>query len=73
MLAFLPDQNAEAKFVADLVMKSLEGGANYSDWAVLYRTNAQSLGFEKEFLHRKMPYVGGGSLKFYEREEINDA
>ncbi len=73
VLAFLPDQNAEAKFVADLIMKSLESGAGYSDWAVLYRTNAQSLGFEKEFLHRKIPYVVVGSLKFYEREEIKDA
>ena len=73
VLAFLPDQNAEATFVADLVTKSLVGGAKYSDWAVLYRTNAQSLGFEKEFLHRKIPYVVVGSLKFYEREEIKDA
>lgn len=73
VLAFLPDQNAEAAFVADLVMKSQAGGAKYSDWAVLYRTNAQSLTFEKEFLHRKIPYVVVGSLKFYEREEIKDA
>ena len=73
VLAFLPDQNAEAKFTADLVMQSLDGGAKYSDWAILYRTNAQSLGFEKEFLHRKIPYVVVGSLKFYEREEIKDA
>ena len=77
VLAFLPDQNAEAKFTADLILKSLEGQgehkAKYSDWAVLYRTNAQSLGFEKEFLHRKIPYVVVGSLKFYEREEIKDA
>ncbi len=73
VLAFLSDQNAEATFTADLVMKSLAGGAKYSDWAILYRTNAQSLGFEKEFLHRKIPYVVVGSLKFYEREEIKDA
>ena len=73
VLAFLPDQNAEATFTADLIMKSLAAGSKYSDWAVLYRTNAQSLGFEKEFLHRKIPYVVVGSLKFYEREEIKDA
>ncbi len=78
VLVFLPDQNAEAKFAADLILQSLEGpnsqpGAKYSDWAILYRTNAQSLGFEKEFLHRKIPYVVVGSLKFYEREEIKDA
>lgn len=73
VLAFLPDQNLEAVFVGDLIMKSVEAGAKYSDWAVLYRTNAQSLNFEKEFLHRKIPYVVVGSLKFYEREEIKDA
>ena len=73
ILAFLPDQNAEATFTADLIKKSLAAGAKYSDWAVLYRTNAQSLSFEKEFLHRKIPYVVVGSLKFYEREEIKDA
>lgn len=73
VLAFLGDQNAEATFVGDLIKKSVTGGAKYSDWAVLYRTNAQSLGFEKEFLHRKIPYVVVGSLKFYEREEIKDA
>ncbi len=73
VLAFLPDQNSEAAFVADLIIKSQAAGAAYSDWAVLYRTNAQSLEFEKEFLHRKIPYVVVGSLKFYEREEIKDA
>ena len=73
VLAFLPDQNSEAVFVSDLITKSLAAGSKYSDWAVLYRTNAQSLGFEKEFLHRKIPYVVVGSLKFYEREEIKDA
>lgn len=73
VLAFLPDQNLEAVFTGDLIMKSIEAGAKYSDWAILYRTNAQSLNFEKEFIHRKIPYVVVGSLKFYEREEIKDA
>ncbi|MDR0556250.1 MAG: ATP-dependent helicase [Treponema sp.] len=45
----------------------------YSDWAILYRTNAQSLGFESELLRRRIPYRVVGSLKFYEREEIKDA
>ena len=73
VLAFLDNQNAEAVFCADLISKSVMGKAKYSDWAILYRTNAQSLNFEKEFLHRKIPYVVVGSLKFYEREEIKDA
>lgn len=73
VLAYLPDQNAEATFVSDLIKKSVAAGGKYSDWAVLYRTNAQSLEFEKDFLHRKIPYAVVGSLKFYEREEIKDA
>lgn len=71
--AFLPDQDAEASFCAELIQRSRSTGANYSDWAILYRTNAQSLGFETEFLHRKIPYRVVGSLKFYEREEVKDA
>lgn len=72
VLAFVQDQNQEAAFCSSLIEKSLETGAKYSDWAILYRTNAQSLNFEKEFLHKKIPYVVVGSLKFYEREEIKD-
>ena len=74
VLAFLPDQDTEAEFCAELIEK---GGKSvpsvpYSDWAVVYRTNAQSLGFETEFLRRKIPYRVIGSLKFYEREEVKD-
>jgi len=72
VLAYLPDQNAEALFCSELITKSLAAGGKYSDWAILYRTNAQSLGFEKDFLHKHIPYVVVGSLKFYEREEIKD-
>lgn len=76
-LAFLPDQDAEAEFCAELVERSVAkdgaGRASYADWAILYRTNAQSLGFETEFLRRHIPYRVVGSLKFYEREEVKDA
>ena len=73
VLAYLPDQNAEVMFASELIRKHVEEGGKYSDWAILYRTNAQSLGFEKDFLHKHIPYVVVGSLKFYEREEIKDA
>ncbi|MDR2783404.1 MAG: ATP-dependent helicase [Treponema sp.] len=53
--------------------KEEKGEGRYSDWAILYRTNAQSLGFETELLRRHIPYRVVGSLKFYEREEIKDA
>ncbi|MDR0598553.1 MAG: ATP-dependent helicase [Treponema sp.] len=83
ILAFLPDQDEEAAFCAELIERSLKTGAvpgkagggtvRYSDWAILYRTNAQSLGFETELLRRGIPYKVVGSLKFYQREEIKDA
>ena len=72
VLAFLPTQEDESAFCADLIEQTHSAGVPYTDWAILYRTNAQSLGFETEFLHRKIPYVVVGSLKFYEREEIKD-
>ena len=87
VLAFLSDQDTEAEFCAELIQKSTAAGtketkdakaakgvkgASWSDWAIVYRTNAQSLGFETEFLRRKIPYRVVGSLKFYEREEVKD-
>ncbi len=72
VLAFLPNQDDEAHFCADLIQKTHALGVPYSDWAVLYRTNAQSLGFESEFVRKKIPYVIVGSLKFFEREEVKD-
>lgn len=72
ILAFLPNQDDETAFCAELIQKSHTKGCPWADWAILYRTNAQSLGFETEFLHRKIPYKLVGSLKFYEREEIKD-
>lgn len=72
VLAFLANQEDEAMFCADLISKSYEKGVPYNSWAILYRTNAQSLGFESEFLRRKIPYQVVGTLKFYEREEIKD-
>lgn len=72
VLVFLPNQDEEAKFCASMILQSHEKGCPFSDWAILYRTNAQSLTFESEFLRQKVPYQVVGSLKFYEREEIKD-
>jgi DNA helicase-2/ATP-dependent DNA helicase PcrA len=74
VLAFLPDQDTETEFCAELIRKGAERSQSvpYSEWAIVYRTNAQSLGFETEFLRRKIPYRVVGSLKFYEREEVKD-
>lgn len=71
-LVFLPNQDDETSFCASLIKEAAKQGVPYSDWAILYRTNAQSLGFETEFLHKNIPYTVVGTLKFYEREEIKD-
>ncbi|MCL2720996.1 MAG: ATP-dependent helicase [Treponema sp.] len=73
-LVYLPDQNAESDFCADKIQASVKKKeTTWADWAILYRTNAQSLGFETKFLKRSIPYRVVGSLKFYEREEVKDA
>ncbi len=72
ILAFMETQDVETYFCAHLIQQAHEKGCPYSDWAILYRTNAQSLGFESEFLHKKIPYTVVGALKFYDREEIKD-
>jgi DNA helicase-2/ATP-dependent DNA helicase PcrA len=74
VLAYLPNQDEEAAYCAHQIESSVKKSETaWSDWAVLYRTNAQSLGFETLFLRRGIPYRVVGSLKFYEREEIKDA
>jgi DNA helicase-2/ATP-dependent DNA helicase PcrA len=73
VLAFLPNQQEEANFCAELVERSYREDGSYAHWAILYRTNAQSLHFENEFSRRNIPYQLVGSLRFYEREEIKDA
>jgi DNA helicase-2/ATP-dependent DNA helicase PcrA len=73
VLAFLPNQKEESLFCAELIERAHQAGDRYTDWAILYRTNAQSLNFENEFAQRHIPYRLVGALKFYEREEIKDA
>ena len=46
--------------------------SSFSDFAVLYRTNAQSRVIEEAFLHRGIPYVLVGGTRFYERKEVKD-
>ena len=74
VLAYLSDQNAETSYCADKIERSVKLKETiWSDWAILYRTNAQSAVFETLFTKRRIPYRVVGSLKFYEREEIKDA
>lgn len=49
-----------------------QDGCEYSDFAILYRTNAQSRSFEEEFRKQGVPYRIFGGLSFYQRKEIKD-
>jgi DNA helicase-2/ATP-dependent DNA helicase PcrA len=67
-------ENDEATKVADLIsIKSISSGYNnLSDFAVFYRTNAQSRTFEDALRRVGLPYIIVGTLKFYDRAEIKD-
>ncbi|MHB9943240.1 DNA helicase PcrA [Clostridium sporogenes] len=63
----------EAKFVASEMKKIIkDSDKSFNDFAVLYRTNAQSRIFEDVFMKRDIPYRLIGGLKFYDRKEIKD-
>ena len=49
-----------------------QDGCEYSDFAILYRTNAQSRSFEEEFRKQGVPYRIYGGMSFYQRKEIKD-
>ncbi|KRU23906.1 DNA helicase PcrA [Clostridium botulinum] len=63
----------EAKFAASEIKKIIKDSErSFNDFAVLYRTNAQSRIFEDVFMKRDIPYRLIGGLKFYDRKEIKD-
>ncbi len=63
----------EAAIVAkDVKRIRREDGCQYCDFAILYRTNAQSRSFEEEFRKQGIPYRIYGGLSFYQRKEIKD-
>ena len=63
----------EAMLVADAILKDVRTGRRkYGDFAVLYRTNAQSRVVEEAFLTMRIPHMLIGGVRFYERKEIKD-
>lgn len=66
-------RNFEAKYVAQEIEKLIkEKNYKYSDFFILYRTNAWSLEFEKEFANNKIPFHLIGSFRFRDRKIIKD-
>jgi DNA helicase II / ATP-dependent DNA helicase PcrA len=69
----LPDEHAEARFVAGEVQRMVDEGTSRSEIAVFYRTNAQSRVLEDMLVRAQIAYQVIGGTKFYERAEIRDA
>ena len=67
------DDLAEAAYVVDTITQYLSTGrAKPNDFAVMYRTNAQSRLIEEAMIHARLPYRLVGALRFYGRREVKD-
>ena len=66
------NEKEEASFVANKIKEFVELGYRYDDFAILYRTNAQSRSVEEGLLKANIPYKVIGSYYFYNRKEIKD-
>lgn len=68
----LRDEESEASFVAMSILRLQKDFPDFSSFAVLYRTNAQSYTFEKAFMNMHIPYKIVGGVRFYDRKEVKD-
>lgn len=68
----LRNEKEEANFVAQMIYRLKKQHPDYADFAVLYRTNAQSYAFEEAFLKFQIPYKIVGGVRFYDRKEVKD-
>ncbi|MGM9906925.1 DNA helicase PcrA [Limosilactobacillus sp.] len=66
-------EHDEAYFIVDKIKEErAKHGYHYNDFAILYRTNAQSRVIEETFMKSSIPYTMVGGHKFYDRKEIRD-
>ncbi len=66
------DSDEAAGVVSDIISRADNEGYAYKDFAILYRTNAQSRAFEERLIYRNIPYRIIGGQNFYQRKEIKD-
>ncbi|MDY6275065.1 MAG: UvrD-helicase domain-containing protein, partial [Succinivibrionaceae bacterium] len=71
----LPDGAGEADFIVSTIRDLKDSGeaGRYSDFAILYRGNAQSRELEQAMVEKGIPYRIYGGLRFYDRQEVKDA
>jgi DNA helicase-2/ATP-dependent DNA helicase PcrA len=67
------NERAEGEAIIRRIREGVDSGRRrYGDYAVLYRTNAQSRSVEEAFVHYGIPYRVVGGVRFYDRKEIKD-
>jgi DNA helicase-2/ATP-dependent DNA helicase PcrA len=66
------DEHQEASFIVEEIRRQVGAGRKYGDFAILYRTNAQSRVLEETLTREGLPYRMVGGMRFYERMEIKD-
>lgn len=66
------DEDEEAEIISDEIVTLMMDGYQPKDFAIVYRTNAQSRSLEEAMIKAKLPYVVIGSASFYDRKEIKD-
>ena len=72
ILRELSSDREEASFVIGDIKKKIDSGMSYDDFAILYRTNAQSRTFEEELRRNGIDFQIYGGMSFYQRKEIKD-
>ncbi len=72
LVRLLSDERDEGRYVADEILNGVATGRNLSDFAILYRTNAQSSSIERALVYNAVPYKIFGGHKFYDRKEVKD-
>jgi DNA helicase II / ATP-dependent DNA helicase PcrA len=71
-LLLVPDEAAQARWVADEVLRQREAGCKLKSQAVLFRTSSHSAALELELARRNVPFVKFGGLKFLEAAHVKD-
>ena len=66
------DERAESAFICSTIWQKVRQGARYDDFAVLYRTHAQSRNIEMQLKSFQLPYRVYGGLSFFSRAEVKD-
>jgi superfamily I DNA/RNA helicase len=67
------EEEEASKIVEGMMMEQFRDKLSWSDFAILYRSNAQSRAFEEKLRMERIPYVVIGGQQFYERKEVKDA